>query len=395
MTGSPAEQTGEAGSPGEQVDATAPVSRGKLIATAVVIIVVALLLGLVVLSLVEEAIHYIWVEAAAEWSGPTLWVLVIGITAIAGGLVAVLRAKGEDGHNPMGGLAMAPVTLRQYPWLLGTILVTLLGGLVLGPEVALVVTGSMVGTEIGRRAGIPGAKALPIGVLGAILALLVRPLLSDTNIIVPNYTFAPIDILGAAGVAAATAGALFLGRLLAITVIKIRGGDVPRVLPMMAIGGLIGAVAAGYREFTGNPLSFILTSGEGMIQPMLSLGTVSAIALATAIKWLLYSLSMGGGFRGGPYFPALFVGGGIGGAASLAIPDLSAGAAAAGIAAAFAYLFHGSWKAIIALGVLVGLFFGGWQAIVICVVAAVVAKTLPAVKTTTTADGDVSESLQR
>ena len=379
----------------EPQQSTTPASRGKTAAIAVVILAVSLALGLLLLSLVEEAIHYIWVEVAAELTGPPMWMVVTAITAIAGGLVALLRIKGEDGHNPMGGLSMAPVTLRQYPWVLATILVTLLGGLVLGPEVALVVTGSMVGTEIGRRTGIPGKQALPIGVLGAVSALLVRPLLTDTNVIVPNYTFAPIDILGAVGVAAATAGVLFIGRTLAMAVISLRGGDIPRIVPMMVIGAVIGGVAAGYRQFTGNPLSFILTSGEGMILPMLSLGSAGAVVLATAIKWFVYSLSMGGGFRGGPYFPALFVGGGIGGAASLAIPDLSGGAAAAGIAAAFAYLFHGSWKAIIILGALVGLFFGGWQAMVICVIAALVAKTLPAVKVTTASDGEVTEALQR
>ncbi|MCB0914203.1 MAG: hypothetical protein KDC23_00660 [Actinobacteria bacterium] len=383
---SPAEE-GSSGQPG--------VSKGRTIGGSLVIFALALLAGLIVLTLVEQAIHYIWVEAAADITGPTMWIAVVGVTTVAGGLVALLRLKGQDGHNPMGGLAMVPVTLRHYPSILAAILVTLLGGLVLGPEVALVVTGSMVGTELGRRLGVVGKTATLVGIVGAILALVVRPLLSGSNIIVPQYTFSPIDVLGAIGVAAATAGTLYLARTLALAVISLRGGDVPRIIPMMAIGAVIGLIAAGYREFTDNPIAIILTSGEGMIEPLLGLGTAGAIMLATAFKWLVYALSLGGGFRGGPYFPALFVGAGIGGSASLAIPDLSAGAAAAGIAAAFAYLFHGSWKAIIILGALVGLFFGGWQAMLICIVAAAVAKILPAVKITTSREGDVSETLQR
>lgn len=385
--------------PTERTPAVAPsepsASRGRTIGAAVVIGPVALLVGLVVLELVEFAIDLIWIEVATSASGAALWVGVVGVTAIAGGIVAVLRSKGEDGHNPLGGIAIAPVTLRQYPSLIAAIVVTLLGGLVLGPEVALVVTGSMVGTELGRRFGIATKVATAIGAFGAILALVARPLLSNSNIIVPSYTFAPLDVLGAIGVAAATAGVLYLGRTLAMAVISLRGGDVPRIVPMVAAGAVIGLIAAAYREFTGNPIDIILTSGEGMIEPLLGLGTAGAIMLATAIKWLVYALSMGGGFRGGPYFPALFVGAGIGGAASLAIPALSAGAAAAGIAAAFAYLFHGSWKVVIVLGALVGLFFGGWQAVVICAIAAVVAKALPAVKVTTSKDGNVVETLQR
>jgi H+/Cl- antiporter ClcA len=353
--------------------------------TAILIALVALPLGVAVLYALQELIHLIWVEAVPTLEGPALWVVVLASTTIAGVLVAIIR-KHRNGHNPLSGIATVPVYLTDYPAVMGAILVTLVGGLVLGPEVALVTTGSLVGSEFGRRRGdIEQSKAMMVGIGFAVLALFVEPMLTGSFEVATSYEFTPIDIVGTVCIAVVTAVVLMAGRWAAIGLIRIRGGDTPAVIPMAVVGLLVGLIALAYTEATGNPLSLVLTSGETDIKPLVALGTASAIGLAVAAKWLAYSLSLGGGFRGGPYFPALFIGAGVGAMAVDIFPSLSAGSAAAGIAAAFSYLAHGSWKATAVLGIVLGVIVGGGQAILICLLAVAIGKLVPAVNYASTA----------
>lgn len=366
--------------------------RGAL--TAILIAVVALPLAFVVLTVVQEGIHLVWVEFANGLPRPALWAMVLVVPTLAGVGVALLRSHGQDGHNPLGGIASTPLTIRAYLSVIAAILLTLLGGLVLGPEVALVSTGAMVGTVIGRRRGdLDEHRAVMIGVLFAVVALFLGPVLQGSFSVAPSYVFTWVDLLGAVAVAAATAGALTLGRVLSIGIIRLRGGDVPAVWPMAAAGAAIGLIVVGYTAVTDNPVSLVLTSGEEQVKPMLALGTVSAIALTVGAKWLAYAISMGSGFRGGPYFPALFVGGGIGGMAILLVPSLSQAAPACGLIAALLYLSHPKLHIAAIAGAVLGLLIGGWQLIPAAVVAAVVAALLPEIRMSTDAAGDTTESV--
>lgn len=365
--------------PGGSASVPAPPASGRGLLTMAMIAILALPVGVVVLYLIQELIHLVWFEFADSLQGPTLWAMVIGSTTLAGILVAAIRHH-RNGHDPLSGLATVPVFITDYPAVMGAILVSLLGGLALGPEVALVTTGSLVGCEIARRRGdVAVSKGMMVGILFAIMALFVEPLLEGTFEVAANYTFTPIDIVGTVGIALLTAVVLMAGRWAAIGLTKVRGGDTPAVLPMAIFGLAVGLVAVAYHEVSDNPVSFVLTSGENNVKPLIALGTASAIGLAIAAKWLAYTFSLGGGFRGGPYFPALFIGAGVGGIAYDLFPSLSSGSAAAGIAAAFSYLMHGSWKATAILGLVIGFLVGGSQAILVCLLAVAVAKLLPAV----------------
>ena len=369
----------DAAGPGGAAPAPATPAAGRGLLTLAMIAILALPVGVVVLYLIQELIHLVWFEFADSVEGPALWAMVIGSTTLAGVLVAVIRHH-RNGHDPLSGLATVPVFLTDYPAVMGAILVSLIGGLTLGPEVALVTTGSLVGCEIARRRGdVEVSKGMMVGILFAVLALFIEPMLEGTFEVAARYTFTPIDIVGTVGIALVTAVVLMAGRWVAIGLTKVRGGDTPAVLPMAIFGLAVGLVAVAYHEVSNNPVSFVLTSGENNVKPLIALGAASAIGLTIAAKWLAYTLSLGGGFRGGPYFPALFIGAGVGAIAYDLFPSLSSGSAAAGLAAAFSYLMHGSWKATVILGLVIGLLVGGGQAILVCLLAVAVAKLLPAV----------------
>lgn len=373
---------------------TSPASRVRGIATGVLIAVVALPVAYVVLTIVQVGVHYIWKVAPSQLPTAGVWAMCLLIPTAAGALVAFIRSRGNDGHNPMAGIATNPVLWADYPSVIAAILVTLLCGLVLGPEVALVATGSVIGTEISRHlGGIKQHTGMMVGIATALLALIVGPVLSGGGGLNYNYHFEVFDLVGAVGVAAVTAGLVALGRLLAYGLIKVRGGDRPRALPMAAAGLVVGVVAALYFQFTGNPVILVLTSGEEQVRQLLQLGAVGAILITVLAKWLAYAISLGSGFRGGPYFPAIFVGAGVGAAASLVMPTTSGAAAGAGMIAAITYLAHGKWVPTLILGALLGAILGGWEIVPVAAVAALAGRALPEIKVKTTPTGQVTESV--
>lgn len=361
--------------------------RGRAVGFGVLIAVLSLPLGYLVLTILQAAIDLLWVYAPSKLPTAGLVVVALAVPTLAGVAVAWLRS-GADGHNPMFGIALQPVTGQQYPWVIGAIAATLVGGLVLGPEVAMVSTGAFVGTEIASRSrAMDVTRGATVGALFAILALFVGPSLGGTFSVSPDYTFDWRDLVGSVGVAAVTTGAIALGRFLSIGVLRLHGGDRPRTVVLAAAGFLVGALALGYTLGTGNEISLVLTSGEHEVKPLLALGTAGAIGLTVAIKWLAYSLSMGGGFRGGPFFPAIFIGAGIGAIATTVTPDYANAAAVAGMTAAVIYLAHPTWAVTLALGIVLGLLVGGPELIPLAVAAAAVAKLIPGVRDSTKPTG--------
>jgi Voltage gated chloride channel len=82
-------------------------------------------------------------------------------------------------------------------------------------------------------------------------------------------------------------------------------------------------LAVGYGEATGKGSSEVLFSGQSGLGPLIQHSatyTAGALLLLAACKALAYGLSLGS-FRGGPVFPALFVGA-AGGMALSHLPGL-------------------------------------------------------------------------
>jgi hypothetical protein len=118
--------------------------------------------------------------------------------------------------------------------------------------------------------------------------------------------------------AAVTFGVVRLARVSAIVV----AGRPWVLIPVAAL--LVGGVAIVFAQTTGEPAGTVLFSGEDAFTPVVTEG--AAWPLATlftllACKSVAWGLSMGS-FRGGPTFPALFVGA-VGGLIAAHLPGFS------------------------------------------------------------------------
>ncbi len=149
----------------------------------VVLLVGALLglvLGYVVLILVQGGIALIWTTVPDEMGGTPAW-YVIAVPLAAGVLVfAIRRFLGDHGHSPLGGITVSPLTPRGYLDAILAIAASLLGGIVLGPEVAMVSTGAVIGGLVAKATGADAKRVVAASAAGSLLALFVKPILSGS-----------------------------------------------------------------------------------------------------------------------------------------------------------------------------------------------------------------------
>jgi H+/Cl- antiporter ClcA len=312
---------------------------------------------------------------------PVWWPLPV---VLVGGAIAAWAIKylpGDGGPSAAYGFKMhgAP-TAVQLPGVILTALATLCFGAVLGPEIPLIAIGGGLAVLAIRAARRPvpdqataviaatgsfaaistllgspltGAFLLmeAIGLGGPTMGLILLPglLASGVGALIflgldsltglgtfslaiqglPAFGSPNIAEFGWAiviGLAAAVAGLAvqWFGRL-----VKTRADR--RIVLVAPLAGLVVAgLAIAFAEGTGKPTSDVLFSGENQLGPLLlhaSTYTVGALVLLLACKGLAYGVSLGS-FRGGPTFPALFLGA-VGGAALSHVPGLPLVAGAA------------------------------------------------------------------
>jgi H+/Cl- antiporter ClcA len=118
-----------------------------------------------------------------------------------------------------------------------------------------------------------------------------------------------------------------------------------RLLLATPLAGLvIGALAIVYAQGSGHDASDVLFSGQDALGPLIANSgdyTVAALVLLVACKGLAYGAALSG-FRGGPVFPAMFLGA-AGGIALSHLPGLPlAPAVAMGIGAMSAVAYVAS-----------------------------------------------------
>jgi H+/Cl- antiporter ClcA len=110
-----------------------------------------------------------------------------------------------------------------------------------------------------------------------------------------------------------------LGRGIQILALAARARVEPRMVPAMPlVGALVAGLAIGFGQATGKESSTVLFSGQdalGTLVTQASEWSVGALLLLVVCKSLAYALSLSS-FRGGPVFPAMFVGAAVGVAAS-------------------------------------------------------------------------------
>jgi chloride channel protein, CIC family len=311
---------------------------------------------------------------APGWFGfdsmPVWWPVPV---LILGGLLtaaAIERLPGGGGHSPAdgfhaGGGPLPPVDL---PGVAAAALATLSFGAVLGPEAPLIAIGSGLGAlavQLGARGAPDRAKAVIAGAgsFAAIATLIGSPLIGAFLlleaaglggpmlgvILVPGLLAAGVGTLIFLGLDSITGlgtfslalpglpptgaptlaefgWALAFGLLapplgLAIRALALRvrpWADPRRFVALPLIGVAIGGLAIAYHGMTDRPPTDVLFSGQDALPGLVhgaATWSVGALLAVVAVKSLAYALSLSA-FRGGPIFPALFIGAAVGIAAS-------------------------------------------------------------------------------
>ena len=306
---------------------------------------------------------------------PAWWPLPL--LAIAGVLVGatITYLPGISGHKPAEGFkAGGAPTSMELPGVILASLATLSLGVVLGPEAPLIAIGGGLGAlavHLVKKDAPPTAAVViaSAGSFAAISALLGSPivaafLLMEASglggpilglVLVPGLLSAGIGTLIFIGLDSLTGfgsfslsipglppfshptGAMFLWaivfglvaavlgtaiRLLALALQPVVEKRMVALMPVVGLG--VAGVAILFTEVSGHGLSNVLFSGQSALPDVVlhaSAWTVGALILLVACKSVAYGLSLSS-FRGGPIFPAMFIGGAIGVAASH-LPGLS------------------------------------------------------------------------
>ena len=133
------------------------------------------------------------------------------------------------------------------------------------------------------------------------------------------------------------------------------------------------------QAWTGQAVIYITTSGEDLITDLPTLTSAPTVAAIIALKTIAYAVSLGAGFRGGPFFPAMFVGAASCLLIALVIdggPSVPA-AIVVGVIAAVIATAPMNWPIAISLGVVLGFLMGTWTLVPAAIVGAIVARAIP------------------
>jgi H+/Cl- antiporter ClcA len=295
-------------------------------------------------------------------STPLWW--SIPLLAVAGLIVAfaIHRMPGRGGHTPAFGLSTGQILPDQLPGVILAGLATIGLGAVLGPEAPLIALGGGLGLLAARLVGkdatpevgqilaasatfaalslifgspliaaiilievtglggprltvilIPGLLAAGIGSLvsigmGSFTGLSSSAYALDTLQLPPFSTPDIVDFLWtiplAAGIALGTVVIFSAARPL-VPFMERRG-----FVALPVAGVAIGILALVFAEITDKAPDEVLFSGQDQLSGLISsAGTWSlgALALLIVLKGIGYAISLAG-FRGGPTFPAMFLG---------------------------------------------------------------------------------------
>ncbi len=394
-----------------------------------------------------ELIHQIQQEVfthlphAVGYSSPPVW-WPLPVLALAGVLVALAISKlpGNGGHIPAYGLAAGgPPAADELPGVLLAGIAAIGLGVVIGPEAPLIALGAGLGAIAIRRvrAGAPNQVVTLVAASGSFAAvsfvfsspLAAAVLMVEVTaiggprlrlVLVPGLLAAGIGSLVSLGLGSFTGlstsayaiSALPLPAfghpdvanfgwtialaiaIAAVTSVIMRGGlgvlaiVKSRLLMLLPVAGLlIAGLAILFSQVTNHTVDDVLFSGQDQLPSLVAkAGTysVGALALMILCKGAAYSISLGG-FRGGPTFPAMFLGAAAGIMASHLPGFPLTPAVAVGIAAGVSSVLRLPLSAVVIATVLTAKAGDGITPLVIVgsVVALVVTLVLSARQSTT------------
>jgi H+/Cl- antiporter ClcA len=332
----------------------------RLILAGAAIGIPAALLAAGFLALVHEVEDALWhdlPDALGRSSPP--WYLVIGLPVVGAFLVVVARRllPGDGGHAPLHGLGVEPTPVASGPGIALAALGTLAFGSVLGPEAPLIALGSVVGVGAASLFGLgprEGAVLSLAGSFSAISALFGGPLVAgmllveagvgmgaalipmllpglvsaaigyvifvglgdwgglDTTALavpgLPRYEGTSVEDLLVGLVVGVAAGVLVVAvRRLAAGVDDL-GGRRLGMPALLIAGGVVVGVVAQLADILGADSQDVLFSGQASVPALVAEGSTKVVLILLAAKAVGYAVSLGCGFRGGPVFPAVFLG---------------------------------------------------------------------------------------
>jgi H+/Cl- antiporter ClcA len=331
----------------------------RLVLLGAVIGIPAALVASLFLSFVHHMEHWLWHDLPhhLDESSPP-WYLVIGLPAAGACLVAIARRflPGDGGHSPLHGFAGKPPLLSYAPGIALAAVGTLSFGAVLGPEGPLIALGALVGILITRLARLGAQESAVLGNAGsfaAISALFGGPIVggvlmmegaigfgaSTIPILLPGFVAAGVGYLvfvgfgdwgGLHAQAISFAGlpeytgvhpgdmvlAIFVGVLTALVVVVVRRfgfavSDAEQRIRMpllLILGGLTVGLLAQTASWLGADAETVLFSGQTGVPTLVAEDSARIVLILLVAKALAYGVCLGCGFRGGPVFPAVFLG---------------------------------------------------------------------------------------
>jgi H+/Cl- antiporter ClcA len=315
---------------------------------------------------IQQELYHHLPSAVGYHDGPPKW-WSLPILAIAGLITAfaIERLPGNGGHIAAEGLAVGgdgPPNPMIVPGVILAGLASIGFGLVVGPEAPLIALGTGLGVATLKLARKPAPPQLlvVVGATGSFAALsfvfsspIIAAILlieatglakSRLNIVLlPGLIGAAIGSLISIGMgsftglsssayalgalplpayprptAAAFAWTIPLALLIAVVAFLIKTGGLrtqrivkPRqFLLLPACGLVVSGLAIAFSEATGKSVNEVLFSGQDALPGLVSGAgkwSLSALALVIVFKGIGYAISIGS-FRGGPTFPAIFLG---------------------------------------------------------------------------------------
>jgi H+/Cl- antiporter ClcA len=367
----------------------------RLIIFGALIGIPAALVATAFLAIVHESEHWFWTTLPSDLgrSSPP-WYLILGLPMLGAGVVLYARRvlPGDGGHSPLAGIAGAPTPLAYGPGVALAALGTLPFGIVLGPEAPLIALGSATGLAVVYSVRLPEKQQAVLATAGsfsAISALFGGPIPAGVLLVEASLGLgeAAIPVLLPGLVSAAVGFLIFVGvgnwhgvheTVLTVSGLPAYHGThlldlvmgvgvgVGAALVMAAVhrvgewiagpgikrlgmartliaGGFAVGLVALIADGLGANSQDVLFSGQASLPAVIAEGSAGILLVLLFGKAIAYAISLGSGFRGGPVFPAIFIGVAI---ASLTVtlfnvsPTLAvAVGTAAGMAAATRLLF--------------------------------------------------------